>query len=197
MTYNITGVFPIPIYSSTINISQSITTFIENLEYKPNTYNKISNSKYVLNNYELDELKTEIAEHLTVYCKEILCVDNVELNITQSWVTHTSTNEQHHLHTHPNSIISGVLYICPDFPSSIVFTKEPSKFHVEFTKHNEYNSIQFSVQTKKGMLLLFPSNLMHHVEVNNSIENRICLGFNTFYKGVIGNEKNLTRLEIK
>jgi uncharacterized protein (TIGR02466 family) len=196
MTYNVTGIFPIPIYSSTINVSENINTFVNTLKYNQNYYNKVSDSKYILNSYELIELKTKISEHLTVYCKEILCIDNVELDITHSWVTHTSTNEQLHMHNHTNSIISGVLYICPDFPSSIIFQKDLSFFSMEHTTYNQYNSRQFSVETKKNMLLLFPSNLLHQVAVNNSIETRISLVFNTFYKGVIGNVDATTRLEI-
>jgi uncharacterized protein (TIGR02466 family) len=197
--YNVTGLFPIPVYSTTINIPESVNIFVNNLEYRDNAVNKYSVLSNILNCDELKEIKKQINEHLNNYCEEILCAEaGVRLNITQSWANITSINEHHHKHNHPNSIISGVLYLSPDIPSSIIFIKETNSiFHINTTKFNSYNSTQFSVSTHKGILLLFPSTLTHQVEKNKHVENRVSISFNTFYKGIIGDEKSLSLLEIK
>jgi hypothetical protein len=31
--------------------------------------------------------------------------------ITQSWLNYTETNQYHHKHEHPNSLVSGVFYV--------------------------------------------------------------------------------------
>jgi ectoine hydroxylase-related dioxygenase (phytanoyl-CoA dioxygenase family) len=50
---------------------------------------------------------------------------------------------------------------------------------------------------KKGMLVLFPSDLDHEVGLNQSQEERIALSFNTFFKGTIGYEEEVSLLELK
>ena len=57
----------------------------------------------------------------------------------------------------------------------------PGQFH---HKHSHPNS------------LLFPSNLSHMVETTKSSQTRVSLSFNTFLVGKIGDDKDLTLLEL-
>ena len=48
------------------------------------------------------------------YFNKVLCAKNVKPYITQSWLNYTRANQFHHRHEHPNSFVSGVLYINAD-----------------------------------------------------------------------------------
>ena len=45
----------------------------------------------------------------------------IEIYITISWINYTETNQYHHAHSHPNSVISGVYYIETDESDTITF----------------------------------------------------------------------------
>ena len=60
--------------------------------------------------------------------------------------------------------------------------------------YNHFNSSYFTLPMNEGELILFPSNLQHSVPQNESDEERISLSFNTWAKGNLGNEKDLTYL---
>ena len=47
---------------------------------------------------------------------------------------------------------------------------------------------------KMGELIIFPSSLTHSVRANQSDEERISLSFNTWAKGSLGSERELTYL---
>ena len=44
------------------------------------------------------------------------------------------------------------------------------------------------------MLIIFPSNLKHYVEINEQNYTRVSLGFNVFVKGIAGYEKSINKL---
>jgi len=44
--------------------------------------------------------------------------------------------------------------------------------------------------------VIFPSSLRHSVNVVQAEQTRVSLSFNTFAKGLIGSEENLTALEV-
>jgi ectoine hydroxylase-related dioxygenase (phytanoyl-CoA dioxygenase family) len=63
--------------------------------------------------------------------------------------------------------------------------------------HNPYNSDSWWLGVETGQLLLFPSSLLHAVEEVTTETTRISISFNTFFKGHIGEESNLTLLNIE
>tara|TARA_R100000234_G_C4982003_1_gene171382 strand:- start:629 stop:1183 length:555 start_codon:yes stop_codon:yes gene_type:complete len=72
-------------------------------------------------------------------------------------------------HTHPGATLSMVLYLTD--------TKDLLNFH----NPNDaliYGDTAFARQTKKGDILIFPSNLLHYVTPNESNEDRITVSIN-------------------
>ena len=108
-----------------------------------------------------------------------------------------SKGEFHHKHEHPNSFISGVLYIHTDS------TKDKITFHRSGYKQLQlatdtfdiYNSDSWWFNVKTGGLVLFPSSLTHHVEDVVADETRISLAFNSFIKGTLGDNRSLTEFK--
>ena len=116
--------------------------------------------------------------------------------ITQSWTNYTRTNQNHHSHQHPNSFISGVLYISADekFDKITLHRNGYQQIKPVPTEWNWYNSDSWFYTVKTGMIILFPSNTTHNVETKEGDNKRISLAFNTFFKGTMGENSQLTEL---
>ena len=163
-----------------------------------NVGNVTSNNNYILNEPELADLKLIVTEALNEYVKRVYKPKYAaEAFITQSWSNYTKKGEFHHKHEHPNSFISGVLYIHTDE------TKDKITFHKSGYKqlqlipktYDVYNSDSWWFNVKTGGLVLFPSSLTHHVEDVIAEETRISIAFNSFIKGTLGDNRSLTEFK--
>ena len=165
----------------------------------PRYYNRQSKDTFILDNPELKNIRSFIEEKLNFYSTKILASSD-KLVITQSWLNKSGKGEHHHLHHHPNSIVSGVWYpaINKELPP-INFQRNMTRdFSLSVVKggYNHFNSYNFALKMNKGELILFPSNLQHSVPANQSDEERISLSFNTWVKGSLGNIDSLTYLPL-
>ena len=160
-----------------------------------NVGNVTSNNNYILNEPEMKELHDIILANVQLYIDKVIKPKyEVKPFITQSWLNYTRKGEFHHKHEHPNSFISGVLYINTDS------TKDKITFHRSGYKQIQlatdnfdiFNSDSWWFNVKTGGIVLFPSSLTHHVEDVIADETRISLAFNTFIKGTIGDNRSLT-----
>ena len=123
--------------------------------------------------------------------------EKIEPYITQSWLNFTKHKGYHHLHNHPNSFISGVLYINSDINKDKIqfYRTDYIQLQVESLSNDiYYNSYTLPVNT--GKLILFPSSTMHQVPKTTNEKTRISLAFNTFIKGNLGANKALTELKL-
>ena len=168
-----------------------------NLIHEEKLYNKQSENTFLLDDPIMKNVRKFIEEQLKKYNKEIIGSSN-ELVITQSWFNKNSRGMQHHEHTHPNSIISGVWY--PQIDESLPPIKFKSREQPTITgtieNYNHFNSATFMLPLRNGELILFPSNLSHSVPINQSDKERISLSFNTWAKGSLGNIEHLTYLPL-
>lgn len=195
------GLFPIPI--GEVELGREFTDaeveFARRAALRPNMYNQSSMDSYVLNQPELADLKGFIEKSIDQFFQVIWSpATDVSLRITQSWLNLTRLGQAHHLHYHPNSFVSGVLYIKADEE------KDQIKFHshaynfLSFgaKEFNQFNSTHWWLPAKTGSLILFPSYLHHEVDKVSSDE-RISLSFNTFPVGTIGVSDNLNELKLE
>jgi uncharacterized protein (TIGR02466 family) len=192
------ALFPTPVFVAEIgSLIPTEFAVINSVEMLPNSSgNSYSKDTKILNS--LPELYNRILPYLQNYIDTVLCPStNVGLRITQSWINKNDINQSHHIHNHDNSIISGVYYISPNIPSSILFHRnKDSNISYNIGSYNPFNSLDYKVNVQQGMLILFPSSLNHSVENNTGSEQRISLAFNTFFTGTIGDEMGLTKLEL-
>jgi uncharacterized protein (TIGR02466 family) len=162
-----------------------------------NTGNTTSIDRYVLEEPAMADLKAFVQFHVDHFMASIESpMKPVEAYITQSWLNYTQPGEYHHKHEHPNSYISGVLYINADpEKDKIYFYKSGYKrISLPTQKFNPFNSESWWFSVGTCNLVLFPSYLTHMVEQTQSADTRISLSFNTFLKGYIGEEESLTAL---
>ena len=160
-----------------------------------NIGNVTSNNNYILDEPELADLKKIITEAVNMYSKKVYKPKyKNEIFVTQSWLNYTAKGEFHHKHEHPNSFISGTLYIHTDSQKDkITFYKSGYKqIQLATETYDAYNSDSWWFNVKTGGMVIFPSNLTHNVDPVEADETRISIAFNTFVKGILGDNRSLT-----
>jgi len=198
---NINGIFPTPIYISKLNreLTNKELSFIDKTksDCNKNEGNITSNDNYILNQKVFSKLKEDLDLRIKDYFEKVISpTDAITPYITQSWLNYTETNQYHHKHAHPNSLVSGVFYInCDEKFDKIKFFNDKYKtIKPEIKNWNIWNSESWWFSVKTGDIILFPSSLTHMVETKEGTNTRISLAFNVFIKGTIGNNKLLTEL---
>lgn len=126
--------------------------------------------------------------------KSLQYVDDVDFVITDCWATKTTKFQRHHGHTHPNSIISGIIYLT-DHPAATTDFYLPNPWHwtsplLRIGKGNSSIPVA-SIAPSVGKVVLFPSNLKHDTKPNLSIIPRYTISFNAFLSGNIGTSTTL------
>lgn len=200
----------LPLFSSPVYISDAYITrefskileVCESLEYISNKGNNFASTNTdILNHPDFLEIKKIVEHELNEYVKNIMHWDAYEIYITQSWLNVNPPGTNHHQHYHYNSIVSGVFYLQTVDNDTITFYKDDKPLlSIEPSEFNIWNANSFDVPVKSGMMVIFPSRLMHGVETNQSsniYDNRISIAVNTFVRGQFGSKQNLTYLDLK
>ena len=203
MEANINGIFPTPIYISKLDreLTPLELKFVDKSkkDFYKNDGNITSNNNYILNEKPFANIKKELDLKVQDYFDKVICpANNIIPYITQSWLNYTETNQYHHKHAHPNSLVSGVFYInCDDKFDKIKFFNDNYKtIKPDIKTWNIWNSESWWFSIKTGDIILFPSSLIHMVETKQGTNTRISLAFNVFIKGTVGNVKELTELTL-
>ena len=197
----INSIFPTPIYMSKLDreLTPLELKFVDKnkKDFYKNDGNITSNNNYILNEKPFSNLKKELNLRVKDYFEKVISsTDAITPYITQSWLNYTETNQYHHKHAHPNSLVSGVFYInCHKEHDKIKFFDDKYKtIKLETKDWNLWNSETWWFPVKTGNIIMFPSSLTHMVETKEGNNTRISLAFNVFIKGTIGSNKNLTEL---
>jgi uncharacterized protein (TIGR02466 family) len=205
-SYQITPLFAIPLYKSTIPEIDLITKKkLMNFEYEipeddgaPITHQE-TDERFILNRPEFSKLKKNIQDKIDHFLYEILEVERSQRwEITTSWVNRAPPGGYHAMHWHSNSLISGVVYIETN-PNSgaICFHKDRSHkniftetIRIDFINQNNLNSETLGFKPINNDILLFPSILNHSVSPNESDQDRYSLAFNVFPRGIVAGGGN-------
>jgi uncharacterized protein (TIGR02466 family) len=200
----INNLFPTPIYTTKMDrgFTKQELQFVNNQKNKciNNQGNINTKDNYILNRKEFKNIKKFLDKHCKNYLDTIICPkDNIELYITQSWLNYTEANQYHHKHEHPNSVVSGVLYFDSDIKNDKIIFSHSKGYQqispkIDNKKFNLWNSGTWFFPVETGDLFMFPSSTTHQVETKQGDNTRISLAFNTFYKGTVGSNKDLTEL---
>jgi uncharacterized protein (TIGR02466 family) len=195
------NLFPIPVgrYELGRDLTSNELSFLKNQEKRPNMGNVTSANKTVLKSKELTQLRdfieTKVSEYFTtVYSPK----HKVNLKITQSWTNYTEQGQYHHKHEHPNSFISGVFYVQSDKVKDKIYFYRNGYQQIKLPPNewNVWNSDSWWFDVGTCDLILFPSSLTHMVETVDHEQTRISLSFNTFPVGNVGEEMDLTGLQL-
>lgn len=164
-----------------------------------NVGNETSNADTVLMSPELSRVAKFCESAISHYATEVMQLVDVKPCITQSWLNLSVKGQWHHMHSHPNSMFSGVLYVEAGGSDRIVFERRDKVmggfFDVEAVNFNPANSDNWWLPAVTGSLLVFPSSLYHSVPPTES-DRRVSLSFNTFPQTHIGSRTKLNFLPL-
>lgn len=201
---NIINLFPTPV--SRDSLGRELTKKELKLlkpsddEMRPNEGNRSSKNNYILDLPELKKLKNELEIKVNEYFQFVWRPKtDCSLYITQSWLNYTSAGQFHHRHEHPNSFISSVFYIDADEENDrIQFfdSKGYKQLSVESSEFTIFNSSSWWLSVKTNDIMMFPSSLTHMVTTKNGNNTRTSLAYNTFLKGVWGDNDSLTEMKL-
>jgi len=198
------NLFPTPIYTTKMDrgfTKQELQFVKEQKKHcTKNQGNINTKDNYILNRKEFKNIKKFLDKCCKDYLDTIICPkNNIELYITQSWLNYTEANQYHHQHAHPNSAVSGVFYFDSDIKNDKILFSHPVPYkqirpEIDKDKFNLWNSETWFFGVETGNLFMFPSSTTHQVETKKGNNTRISLAFNTFYKGSVGSNTELTEL---
>ena len=205
---NIIDFFPIPI--GIVELDKKLTDdelkFFKNHENDTVVNiggNLTSKKRNVLEDENLHSLKNALTTQINKYFKEVFEPEtNIELFITQSWLNFNRGGDSHHIHTHTNSLLSGVFYIdvdvCQD--DKICFENENNllgTIEIFSDKRTKWNTKEWVCPVIKNQLIIFPSKIKHGVPQRPHTQKdvRISLAFNTWFKGEVGGSIQLNSLK--
>ncbi|MFM9052275.1 MAG: putative 2OG-Fe(II) oxygenase [Bacteroidota bacterium] len=190
----IRNMFPVPL--ATFTLGRDFTE-VERLTFddllsttaRMNGGNSVTSDTYVFEREELSDLAAFCTESVRSVMRYAYGASNdVLVRITQSWLTHTQIGGYHHMHHHPNSLLSGVLYIKTSKGDGINFIKVANgdaSFRYRLLEQTVFNCDSERAEATEGTLLVFPSSVWHTVYRSNT-DGRISLSFNTFMNGALG-----------
>lgn len=169
---------------------------LSNIKWARNYQNWISTSQEVLSDPAYEKLLEGISAGISEYFYGIMGArQDVELFVTESWFNKTEKGQTHHRHWHPNSLLSGVVYLQSEGDTGRIkfITSQYDTIEYNINEANLYNSRSWTVTPEAGSMIVFPSNVEHMVEEYQGDTPRISLAFNTFVRGNI-NTDPLTKL---
>ena len=210
INYEILDLFPTPVFASQIPLEFSkVVPWLFKQEMlseevdSPN-YGERSKNSYILDEPESKDLKNYILGLVNQYGK-MLGYEYDSYRFGQSWVSYKHHGQHHTMHSHPNSLISGVFYFGEptDKTPAIKFHKLEGGFNVSYLspkfvkdkRELKYAQKEFSIEFTPGLLLLFPSYLHHSVPLNKTDKTRCSLAFNIVPTIGLGEETSLTELK--
>ena len=164
--------------------------------------NTVSKNVNVLDCLELKTLKKDLNIYLQQYWNSIFNCEQ-KIKMTNSWVGVTRKEESHGMHLHPNSIISGILYLQAEGDcGSLKLSNNPTiykdyNFEYNFKNYSVYNSKEWQIPVKTNDIILFPSSIAHGTTKNTTEKERIILGFNSFVYGKFNNSDCVADLNLK
>lgn len=191
---DIIDIFPTPVYFTEIPLQKFD---FSKLEYeKSSAGGWISKDQTVLECSDLNGVKNTVLDHVKHYYHQVLGFSpDVEIYITGSWATRHDPGDYADSHIHENSFISGVIYYnVSENSGELSFHLSPNAANRPFPptlsppvqRDTKYNSRDVHVTVRNGLLLLFPSNVLHSVSPNNSDQSRYVIAFNTWIRGEMG-----------
>jgi len=182
-------IFPLPL--AKFKLERSLTKQEKEIikKEKTNSFNFVeqTTNKFILDLDGLGDIKSFVSDCIENFRKDVLlAADETNFELTQSWVNFFNSNSLH-AHTHPNSLISGVLYVSANIKEDrlLFFKHQNHQIQINTTEYNLFNSDSWSIPVATGDCILFPSDLPHAVDSSDN-KDRVSLAFNAFPRGTLG-----------
>jgi len=159
--------------------NSTLLGYSDSISQKHNSNVNESVIKDIMQNVDnCETLENRLLEVINDYTEK---VGLSPVTLTNSWINIQKKGSTLLPHRHPGHTISGTLYLKVDSESSPIIFSTPNPFTSFYTsskvKDTLFNYENVRITPKNGVLVLFPSWLLHSGGTNNS-EERIALSFN-------------------
>lgn len=205
----ITALFPTPLITGELE-DTSICDKLEKriLEMRDNKEGNFEAGNFVtsdnLHSPEMGEPFIEFGKIVLAETQNFLDFLGVKRDahyISGMWANVTNPNHRHPVHLHPNSLVSGLLYVkTPEKCGATAFVDpRPAArvFEPSYDRMFEFNAGLFRFPPKRGTLLMWPSWMYHGVDkgfTEDETADRISIAFNVMILGKI--DTPTARLEL-
>ena len=203
MTFEVFNLFPTPVFRSNIDIDADTKEFLINSSFErmSSGNGNFTKDNYILDNKVCKGFVGKLFCQLELFVDSYLRIDdsNFEWYMSNSWVVEHEPNDYAHMHSHANSLISGVYYLDVTEDSGDITFHKPTGmtniFHmstdIPFKEYTPINSGTWSFEPRDGDIILFPSHLFHSIGMNVTNKLRYSLAFNFHIKGALGTKDSL------
>lgn len=206
----ILSLFPLPVYVDTYASNPDLVQFLDDQPLKDNGKAEAvytgthSIDTQILRSDQCKELRHFILQSSLIYAREYLGYDVKEMVDVLSWVTKKNTEQQHALHRHLNSFVSGVYYYTEVAQKTPLIFERPRASSIGSFEMDIAPAVRpfpdtfvpfsdvYKFRPVQGDLVLFPSFLDHRVPVNHSKEMRNGLAFNIMPTAQLGSRGGLS-----
>jgi uncharacterized protein (TIGR02466 family) len=150
------------------------------------TNDNLTKEERLLDHYIFRDLKFLILKEVKKYVNKI-DVPLEDFFISNSWgYVIGKDNDDGNYHRHDNSFISGVFYLTDGAPIEFINPFNTTQIIKWAADIQENPSYFHRISPFKGLLILFPSSLVHRVTKHIEDNSRVCIAFNIFPKGYFG-----------
>ena len=191
LNYKTVNIFPVPVHQFDVNgfseIQDDLIDYVYKMKEKDPVGHTISNRRgWQSSCFSLENEDDILQNFLTNCLSEFPPIEKYIKLFVSAWININPPNAFNLKHNHPTSDLSGVLWIksqkdCGniifDSPRSFATHQEIECYNEDFKENNNYFH-SFSFNPIAGRLIVFPSHLEHHVDFNESEEDRISVSFN-------------------
>lgn len=183
------SIFPVPLATATFDAdavfeaaSQAILNIIRADLPIRNRHNAITTPDDLHIRPEFAALHKLIDDEVKHYLAQVYTMEPQDCAMTGMWSNVALAGATHHIHVHPNSFLSGVIYLnVPPGSGDLFFTRPGfDVYHPNYRNWHPFTARSLNVTPARGMMMLFPSYLPHGTEpgTQESGEHRISLSFN-------------------
>ena len=193
---------PMAYYSNT-DLIGDLKSYIYSLEGKGIESNVAAQIKHNLveSKFDLFSHKSDIIQKTTQWIgsriKETVNYIQMEkhgyyINFNDSWYHITKTNGTHEPHLHPSCSWCGVFYVQSGDEGSgdTVFQNPVKTTYIDRGTQFLNNMSTLRVKPRDGMLVLFPSYLIHYQALYTGMQDRVVIAFNSSVTDIIKDENS-------
>ena len=115
------------------------------------------------------------------YTKSLNIEKPYDLHFNKPWFNVNRKGASNMAQNHPGNFLAATYYVktpprCGDL--CFISPRCPNLFNIQYSTYTNENSSFWKVAPKEGKLIIFPADILHSVETNQSIKPRISLSFN-------------------
>lgn len=180
--------FGVPIYLARLednfsDVQAELKNCVEKLENNWNVFHSTSTTplnKDIVSEYGLRKFEYAMDIHIARYC-EMIQFPYTPYKRRVSWMTKNVKGNYTHAHAHTPTDISGTYYYKTNGKDGNIFFMNPNlagACSIVYSRLASYTELE----PEEGLMLLFPSYLIHGVKTNETEDDRISLAFSVMYE---------------